>query len=76
MSEHGISIVQLTRDLDQCHIQMKHLNQLLTEKKEDILTYQDQIASMRAELAELRDITMDGEGGRQRVCVCDRAEGM
>ena len=52
-------ITQLTRDLDQCHVQMKHLNQMLSEKKEDILTYQDQIANMRAELAELRDTSMD-----------------
>ena len=36
-------------------MQMKHLNNLLTEKKEDILTHQDQIANMRAELAELRE---------------------
>ena len=61
----------MNRDLDHCHHQMKQQNLLLTDKKKDILMYQDQIASMRAEMAELREISMSGvregvgEGGRE-----------
>ena len=52
------TVFQYGRDLDHCHHQMKHLNMLLSEKKENILSYQDQIANMRAELAQHRDETM------------------
>ena len=48
---------------------MRQLNQVLSVKKEDVLKYQDQIANMKAELAELRDARMEGvrsEGGRER----------
>lgn len=59
---------QLNRDLDHCHHQMKHLNTLLTEKKESVLSYQDKITNMRAELAELRDYAITS-GRRQEAQV-------
>ena len=54
--------------MDHCHGQMRQLNQVLFVKKEEVLKYQDQIANMKAELAELRDARMEGvrsEGGGQ-----------
>ncbi len=47
---------------------MKHLNTLLTEKKESVLSYQDKITNMRAELAELRDYAITS-GRRQEAQV-------
>lgn len=58
VTDKEVQIGRYGRDLDHCHHQMKHLNMLLSEKKENILSYQDQIANMRAELAQLRDETM------------------
>jgi len=46
---------------------MKHLNVLLSEKKENILTYEDQIANMRAELAVLREKAMANEEEKERL---------
>ena len=57
---------------------MRQLNQVLSVKKEDVLKYQDQIANMKAELAELRDARMEGvcsEGGRERGRVGEKRGG-
>ena len=55
-------LLQLNRDLDYCHHEIKQLNMHLTEKKENILQYQEKIAGMQAELAELRDKAMCAGG--------------
>lgn len=66
VTDKEVRIGKLNRDLDHCHHQMKHLNTLLTEKKESVLSYQDKITNMRAELAELRDYAITS-GRRQEA---------
>ena len=45
---------QLTRDLDHCHDELRRLNQLLAEKKEYVLKYQEKISDHQSENVALK----------------------